>query len=76
MLKHKLRQVRAVLVQWDVSALGKGRNAVLVKFLNALKSSSLNRGREPSIFLKLRLHRELRSPITSSNAMPAEAVQL
>lgn len=52
-------------------ALGKGSEAVLVEFLKALKSSSLNGERERSIFLKLGLHREPHSPVTSSNAVPA-----
>ena len=60
----------------DVSALGKGSDAVLVEFLRAFKSSSLNRGREQSVFLNLGLHREPRSPMTSSNAVPAEAARL
>lgn len=52
--KHKARrQVRAAAVRRDVSTPGKGSGAVLVEFLKALKSSSLNRGREQSIFLKL-----------------------
>lgn len=76
LLKHKTRQVRAVTVQRDVSALGKGRDAGLVEFLKALKSSSLNRGREQPIFLKLGLHRKPRSPMTSSKAVLAEAAWL
>lgn len=75
-LKHKARQVRAAAVQRDPSALGKGSDAVLVEFLKALKSSSLKRGREQSIFLKLGLHREPHSPMTSSNAVPAETARL
>lgn len=75
LLKHRTRQVRAAVVQRDGGALGEGSDVVLVELLKALKSSSLNGGREQPIFLKLGLHREPHSPMTSSNAVPAEAAR-